>query len=232
VSAVHSFLIGGGRDPEGIAQSHAPFVAAAGGPIRVLLLDEPDGDPQRWSDALASAGAADADVRIVSAASPPGAADLDGVAGVFVAGGWTPGYQAAFSASPDWGAALAEAGIPFAGYSAGAAIAARHAVVGGYVAVYAGRRIAVCEKDAGEDLEDIEVRPGLGLVEAAVDVHCSQWGTLTRLLNAVALHGLPGGWGIDEHTTLELRDGEAHVHGAGAVYRVGPKLDVAILTAG
>jgi hypothetical protein len=48
----------------------------------------------------------------------------------------------------------------------------------------------------------------------------------------VALHALPGGWGIDEHTTLELGDGRARVHGTGAVYRVGPGLDVQILVAG
>jgi cyanophycinase len=230
-----TFLIGGGRDPEGIVASHAPFVEAAGagdGRILVLLFDEPGHDPSRWSEALQSAGAGEVDVRVVSAAVPPAAGDLAGAAGVFVAGGWTPGYQEAFAAAPGWAEALARAGVPYAGYSAGAALAARDALVGGYVAVRGDQRVAVCDEEAGEDLEEIAIRPGLGLLAAVVDVHCAQWGTLPRLLNAVAIHGLPGGWGIDEHTTLELGDGQARVHGHGSVYRVGPGLDVRILVAG
>jgi cyanophycinase len=231
-----TFLIGGGRDPEGIVASHAPFVEAAGGgdgPILVLLFEEPGHDPPRWSEALRSAGAGEVDVRVVSVAAPPAAADLAGASGVFVAGGWTPGYQEAFGAAPGWAEALATAGVPYAGYSAGAAVAAREALVGGYVALRDDHRLIVCDEEAGEDLEEIEIRPGLGLLAEAVDVHCAQWGTLPRLLNAVALHALPGGWGIDEHTTLELGgDGRARVHGQGAVYRVGPDLDVQILVAG
>jgi cyanophycinase len=231
----HTFLIGGGRDPEGIAASHAPFVDAAGAgdaQILVLLFDEPGHDPQRWSDALQTAGAGAVEVRVVSVAAPPPTADLDGASGVFVAGGWTPGYQEAFAAAPGWAGALAAAGVPYAGYSAGAAIAARDALVGGYVAVRGDHRLVVCDEEAGEDLVEIEIRPGIGLLPEAVDVHCAQWGTLPRLLNTVALHGLPGGWGIDEHTTLELGGGQARVHGQGAVYRVGPGLDVEILVAG
>ncbi|WP_320671408.1 Type 1 glutamine amidotransferase-like domain-containing protein [Patulibacter defluvii] len=230
------FLIGGGRDPEGVAASHAPFAAAAGGPdatVVAYLLDEgAETDPDRWRVALTGAGAGAVRTVVLSPSRPPAAADLDGASGVFVAGGETPGYQQRFAVADGWVAALRERGLPYAGFSAGAAIAATAAIVGGW----RDGAVAVCDPDVGEGLEPLTVRPGLGLLPGAVDVHCAQWGTLPRLL--AALRRRPGtvGWGIDEHTTLE-RDGDrVRVHGLGAVHRATAAADgratVAALTAG
>lgn len=98
-------------------------------------------------------------------------------------GGLTPAYQEAFVAdAAATSSLLAERDIPYAGFSAGAALAARDAVVGGWRA----DGVAVCPEDAGEDLDEVAVRPGLGLVPFAVDVHAAQWGTLPRLAAAVA----------------------------------------------
>ena len=72
-----------------------------------------------------------------------------------------------------------------------------------------GAPLAVCGEEAGEDLDLVQPRPGLGLVPFAVDVHATQWGTLTRLIHAVALGLVAEGVAIDEGTCLE-------VHGAGA----------------
>lgn len=208
------FLIGGGREPEGVAASHQPFLAAVTGPVLCLVLDELP-DLERWAGNLAGA-----DVRpvLVSDKRPASAADLEGAGGVYVAGGWTPGYQSALLADPGFGAALRAAGVPYAGFSAGAAVAADRALVGGWKL----GGVVVGDEDAAEELDELEVRPGLGLVSFAVDVHASQWGTLTRLAHAVAGGLVVGGVAVDEHTCVEVRGEELKVHGWGSAYRLGP----------
>jgi cyanophycinase len=212
------FLIGGGREPDGVAASHAPFAAVVPGTVLCVVLDVPDdpADVDRWTGGLASAGARDVRPLVVSAARPALPEDLSGATGVYVAGGWTPGYQEALC-SNGFADALRAADLPYAGYSAGAAIAAGSALVGGWR--LAG--VQVCDEDAGEDLDELEVRPGLGLVPFAVDVHATQWGTLTRLAHAVAGGLVASGVAVDEHTCVEARGAELRVHGWGSAYRVG-----------
>jgi cyanophycinase len=107
--------------------------------------------------------------------------------------------------------------VPYAGFSAGAAVAPHSAIVGGWRL----GEFAVCSDDASEDLDQVEPRPGLGLVPFAVDVHASQWGTLTRLVHAVAAGLVGEGWAIDEHTCLAPdAGGEIAVHGLGGAYHV------------
>jgi cyanophycinase len=196
-------LIGGGREEDQVRASHGPFVrACGGGPILAFALEDPD----RWEGALRLAGAAD--VRCVLAPPTPG--DLAGAAGVFVGGGLTPAYQEALAG---W---RTPAGLPYCGFSAGAAVAARRAIVGGW------RREGrpVLDEDFGEGLGEIEVRDGLGLVDFAVDVHAAQWGTLTRLIHAVSAGLVGEGWAIDEGTVLIAGDGALRVEGLGSAYRV------------
>ena len=200
------FLIGGGREDAQVRASHSPFVAACGGgPIVAFALE----DPERWEGALRLAGATD--VRCLL--EPPGADDLAGAAGVFVAGGSTPAYQEALAG---W---RAPAGLPFAGFSAGAAVAAARAIVGGWR--LGGRD--VCAEEAGEELDELAVRDGLGLVPFAVDVHATQWGTLTRLVHAVGAGLVDEGWAIDEGTVLVADAGSVRVEGLGSAYRVAPR---------
>lgn len=73
---------------------------------------------------------------------------------------------------------------------------------------------------ASEGLDILSVRLGLEVVEGAVDVHASQWGTLLRLIHAVDLGLAPAGWAIDENTALVLGQGEPRIVGVGHVYRV------------
>jgi cyanophycinase len=197
-----AFLIGGGREDAQVRASHSPFVdACGGGPIVAFALE----DPERWVSALRLAGARD--VRCLS--TPPTADDLAGTAGVFVGGGWTPAYQEALARwrAPD---------LPYAGFSAGAAVASTRAIVGGW---RLGER-SICAEEAGEDLDQLEVRDGLGLVPFAVDVHATQWGTLTRLVHAVGGGVVDEGWAIDEGTVLIVDDGAVRVEGLGGAYRV------------
>jgi cyanophycinase len=199
------FLIGGGREDAQVRASHAPFVAACGGgPIVAYALE----DPGRWEAALRLAGAGD--VRCLL--EPPTPDDLAGAAGVFVGGGLTPTYQEALAGwrVPD---------LPYAGFSSGAAVAAARAIVGGWR--LNGRD--VCAEEAGEDLEELAVRDSLGLVDFAVDVHATQWGTLTRLVHAVGAGLLEDGWAIDEGTVLVVDGGSVRVEGLGSAYRVAAR---------
>jgi cyanophycinase len=200
------FLIGGGREDAQVRASHSPFVAACGeGPIVAFALEDPD----RWEGALRLAGAGEVSCLL----EPPSADDLAGAAGVFVGGGWTPGYQEALAG---W---RPPAELVFAGFSAGAAVAASRAIVGGW---RLGER-EICAEEAGEDLAELTVRDGLGLVPFAVDVHATQWGTLTRLVHAVGAGLVDEGWAIDEGTVLVVDDGFVRAEGLGSAYRVAPR---------
>jgi cyanophycinase len=208
------YLIGGGRGEDAVRASHAPFVHAVGArPIVALVLDEGDDtDVERWTGALTASGADEVRAVVVSKDRPPAAEDVEGAGGVFVAGGWTPGYQEALVGT-DW----LPSDAVYGGFSAGAAIAGEWAIVGGWK--HAGRD--VCAEEAGEDLEPLTVRPGLGLVPFAVDVHATQWGTVTRLIHTVRAGLAPEGWAVDEGTVLVF-DGDrvARVEGLGSAYRV------------
>jgi cyanophycinase len=222
------FLIGGGRDDHAVRASHAPFVRAVGdGPIAVVVLDEgSETDPARWTRALAVAGARDSHAVVVSPTRPPRAEDVAGAAGIFVAGGWTPGYQEALVAAG--GTGWLPPGVPYAGFSAGAAMAASMAIVGGWRL----DGVEVCAPEAGEDLDALAVLPGLGLVPFAVDVHAAQWGTPTRLLHAVHAGLADEGWAVDEGTALVAGDGAPRVEGLGCAYRVsraGDRLSVTLV---
>jgi cyanophycinase len=216
---MHAFLIGGGRDEAAVLAAHRPFVAALDGPVVCLALDEgPETQTARWEDNLRAAGVADVRTVVISPSRPPVAGDFEGAAGVYVGGGLSPGYQEVLAADSGW----LRPDLVYAGFSAGAAVAARRALVGGWRAVVGGTEVTVCDEDAGEDLDPVTVRQGLGAVDVLVDVHAAQWGTLGRLCHAVLAEGVEG-WAIDEGTTLECRDGRpVAVHGVGAAARAVP----------
>jgi cyanophycinase len=231
---MRTFLIGGGRRAGAV---HEAFVRAAGGPVVAFVLEAgADTDLQRWSKALAAAGATDHRIVVVSPDRPASAADLDGAAGVYVAGGLTPGYRQAFVAGgTGWLAGARDAGLVFAGFSAGAAIASAHALVGGARVSYRGRTIDVCHEDCAEELDTLTVLPGLGLVPFTVEVHAAQWGTLYRLVHALTATNVAEGWAIDEDTGLEVADDVVTVHGSGAATRVlcqGSDVNLAVHVAG
>ena len=215
------FLIGGGRGDDAVRASHRPFVdAVAGRPIVAVVLDEGDGtDVERWSASLTLAGAAEIRTLVVSKQRPPRREDVEGAGGVFVAGGWTPGYHEALVGA-DW----LPPDVVYAGFSAGAAIAGRWAIVGGWRL----GDLEVCAEEAGEDLEPLTVRDGLGLVPFAVDVHATQWGTLTRLAHAIRGRLAPEGWAVDEGTALIYDGGRTRVEGLGVAYHVGGDLRLRI----
>jgi cyanophycinase len=218
-----TFLIGGGWDATAARAVHGPFLRAAAGPrIGCVVLDEGDGSEQfgRYDAVLRKVGDCSPVPLLVPLGGEFDPGGVQGLDGLLVCGGLTPAYQDAFAGCLDrLPSALAEFGIPYAGFSAGAAVAARHAVVGGWL----DDGVPVCHEDTAEDLEEVEVRSGLGLVPFAVDVHAAQWGTLPRMITAVTKHGLPHGVAIDENTVVEVgADGRARVSGLGRAHSVRP----------
>ena len=208
VRVSRTFLIGGGRDPEGVAASHRPFAeAAGGGPIACLVADEGDGvDAARWSDGAAQRRRGrGAGRRAVG--RPPGARGGRRPARprVYVAGGLTPLYRRLLvdDAEPGWlpdGRAVRR----LLGGRGGGGGAARSSAAGG----------SATSRSAPRRRPRISTRSSRSrdsaLVPFAVDVHATAWGTLTRLVHAVAGGLVAEGWAIDEHTCLAV-DGRRRV---------------------
>ncbi|MEV0579070.1 hypothetical protein [Streptomyces sp. RTGN2] len=219
--AVH--LIGGGWDGDVAPLVYGPFLAEAGreGVVGCLLVDEGDGAEQfaRYDAVLRGVAPRCRPVPLfvpVGGVFAPEA--LAGLDGLLVGGGLTPAYQDALGpVAAAVGRALDVRPLPYAGFSAGAVVAARRALVGGWL----DRGVPVCPDDAAEDIEEIEVRDGLGFVPYTVDVHAAQWGTLARLVAAVARGDADSGVALDENTLLTVgSDGRAVVAGAGQVHLV------------
>ena len=213
-------LVGGGWG--GSPGPWRPFLAdarSAGGSQRprIAVLAVRDGDEREHAERLVAALGGPVDPRIATA--PHGgtldAAVLDDVDGVLVGGGLTPAYLDAVLPLAERIRALVAAGRPYAGFSAGSAIAARHALLGGW----RHDGVPVVDEEIGEDLGELLVRDGLGLTDLTIDVHAAQWGTLARLITAVGGGLVPEGAAIDEDTALVLGDA-ATVAGTGNVWWV------------
>ncbi len=212
-------LVGGGWTRAAADAVYGPFVNRCRGPI-ALIVEAGDGSDEyagRFVDALGSVGAVDVHVIAISEDRRPTRRDFDTVTGVLVGGGLTPNYHALLvAAGDDW---LPEE-IPYLGFSAGAAIAPRIALIGGYAFEADGVRRAVSPEETSEDLGLVTTAPGLGLVPWTVDVHVGQWGTLARLLHVVAAGTAERGFAIDEDSALIVDDGAWRVAGAGFVYEI------------
>lgn len=223
-------LIGGGWQDEPDGASYAAFIAeaavragAAGRELpRIAVVAVRDGDEAEHAAKLIAAASAGGGFEPhVTAVALDGAvpatafADVDGI---LVGGGLTPVYRELLE--PHFGELRRQvaAGVPYAGFSAGAAIAAERALVGGWRI----GEVPVSPEEAAEDLDELTVAPGIGLVDVSVDVHVAQWGTLSRLVAAVEAGLVEGGLGIDELTTLIVGEGGLRVAGHGSVWRVLP----------
>ncbi|MFL6026372.1 MAG: Type 1 glutamine amidotransferase-like domain-containing protein [Friedmanniella sp.] len=240
-------LVGGGRDETrlgavygGFANEAADHARArgAGEPrVAVVTVHEPDdvtqgAEKQAW---FAAAVRATARVSCLPVALPEGAAleagSLRGLDGMLVAGGLTPAYATALGPVAQEIRGLVADGMPYLGFSAGAAVAARRAIVGGY----RQGDVVVCSPDCDEDLDELTVVEGLGLVDLTVEVHAAQWGPLTRLMAAVESGMVAAGVAVDEDTVLVVGDRATHVAGAGRVWwvsRDGAELRVRLEGAG
>lgn len=232
MSTIH--LIGGGRDGAELFRRVVADCPGTRPRIATVLVDEGDGatDILRFVGLLSDAGDCDPMPILVPVGTTLDPACLDGADGLFVCGGLTPAYADAITpvaaAVREW---LGDDDHVYAGFSAGSAIAAGAALVGGWLL----DGVPVCHEDSAEDLDELSVVGGLDLVPFSIDVHCAQWGTLSRLAAAVDRGLMPNGVGIDEDTMLSLRGNTAEVNGSGRLWIVSPangEVAVRGLTAG
>jgi cyanophycinase len=226
------FLIGGGWSDERAGDMFGGFVAAAteraGHEPRILMVlmgttPEDLEYHQRFVHALGLVGGHEQLLAPVAEGDRFDADLLDGIDGLFVGGGPTPEYHASLSSSYDAIRERVSAGLPYAGFSAGAAIAATTAIIGGWRI----DGVPVCPEESNEELDQVTVVAGIGLVGGAVDVHATQWGNLGRLVAAVEAGLVPNGVAIDECTTIGPG---RRVVGAGRVWQVSPAPDGVVVS--
>jgi cyanophycinase len=223
-------LVGGGSG-SGDGAAFRLFVAEAtalakergvAGAPRIAIVVVRDGDGPEHAARLAAelTQAGPIDERVIAltedeTATPGALADSDGI---LVGGGLTPAYLATLEPLfPELRDRVTE-GVPYLGFSAGAMIAPERALIGGWRI----GDVPVCPEDASEDLEDVTVVNGIGLLDVTIDVHAAQWGTLSRLVAATAAGLSDGGMAIDEDTALTVGGDGLRVSGSGNVWRVAP----------
>jgi len=194
---------------------------AAGHAARLgTRLGELAGDLALSGADASTAGSLQLETRVsaVGEQEPLPAAPFAEVDGIVVGGGRTAAYREALE--PHFGELRRQVadGVPYLGCSAGAMVAAERAILGGWRV----GGIAVTPESASDDLDELELAPGIGLVDVAIDVHAAQWGTVSRLIAAVEAGVVEGGLAIDERTALIVGDGGLEVAGDGSVWRVLP----------
>ncbi len=237
------YLIGGGRNNETFPHTFGRFLkkAAKNGKRKIALIvaEEEGGDSEaqflRFFKAFESVGLSETEaVRLfVSKEDNLTKEKLARIepTGVFVCGGLTPAYFESLCLDKSWLGYLFENKIPFCGFSAGSSVASEKAVIGGWRREINGRTVEIADENASEDLDILSVREGLGLVDFSVDVHATQWGTLSRLVHAIDAGLADEGRAIDENTMLEIIDGKINIFGAGNVYhfkRQNGKIEISI----
>ncbi|WP_066040730.1 peptidase S51 [Herbiconiux solani] len=191
-----------------------------GAHLPIVLVRDGDG-PEKYAE-LVTAFEHLAKIQPVAVLSPENApidpavfADADGI---IVWGGLTPAYRESLAPAFLELRRLVASGVPYLGFSAGAALAAEHAIVGGWKI----DTVEIGTEDAAEDLEQLTVAEGIGLIDLAVDVHAVQWGSVSRLIAATEAGLVDGGVAIDEHTALVVGEGPLQVLGRGSVWKVTP----------
>lgn len=221
-------LVGGGWAPKNFEAVFGPFVAeatargvAAGRTEpRIAVIAVRDGDASAHADqlvaALAAGGPIEAKTTTLGHDQLAELINIADVDGIVIGGGLTPAYLTAITPIAGEIRRQVSAGIPYLGFSAGAAIAAERALIGGWRI----GGVEVSNEDGSEDLDEVTLAQGIGLLDVTVEVHAAQWGNLSRLIAATEAGLVDGGLAIDENTVLVIGEGALAVEGAGSVWRV------------
>lgn len=226
------FLHGGGDRPESRRRTFGRFVQVvaphATAPLALVIAAASPADQQETLHAYRAIfldlGLQDEQITplMVSPTTPLTHRMLKDIhpSGLFVCGGSTPDYYQSLCSEQTWVGYLDDAQIPYGGTSAGAAVAAHTAIVGGWQVQRGQLHRPMLFQGASEGLDELTVKSGLGFVPFAVEVHASQWGTLLRLMHAVDVGIVAAGWALDEDTMLEINPGGMRVVGDGHAYFV------------
>lgn len=153
--------------------------------------------------------------------------DLEQLAGLIVAGGWTPGYLDALVPHRELISQLVRGGTPYLGFSAGAMVVSKHAIAGGWR--QQGRQIV--PEMASEGLDELELRDGLRLIAPTIEAHADSHSTLGRAIAALELGKMNSVVALDDGVALliDASSGRARVVGEGRatwLTRAGSSIDV------
>lgn len=223
------FLVGGGHRDDVEDALYGGFIAEAVAragderPARIAVLTVTERATADAGDAFAAivrrvANDSPVDVAqtVVAEGERMPAAALDDADGILVGGGLTPAYLTALKPLAARLRLAVESGVPYLGFSAGAAIAPDRALIGGWRI----GDVEVAQEDAAEDLDEVTVEDGLGLIDVTVDAHAVQWGNLTRAIAAVDSGAVGEVIALDESTVLAVGSGPLRAGGAGTVWVV------------
>ncbi|NNU27122.1 Type 1 glutamine amidotransferase-like domain-containing protein [Isoptericola sediminis] len=220
-------LVGGGPDSTRSPEVVEPFVRACHdrGARRVALLlagDRDSADHYAADYVSLLSDTADA-VEVLPLSDGVTAEQIDRYDAFVVGGGPTPVYHRALATVAAPMRRRVRSGAPYLGFSAGAMVASGASILGGHRSSGAD----VCPVEWSEGLEEVDVRPGLGLVPWAVETHAAQAGTLGRAVDVVGRALASSAVAIDEDTALVVRgmDRPVEVVGSGAVWWVTPVAD-------
>lgn len=126
--------------------------------------------------------------------------DLSTLDGVIVAGGHVPSYLAGLAPRRNELARLVREDVPWIGYSAGASVTSRHALVGGWR--LNGRPVGSSEW--AEGLDEVSVVDGLAMITPTVGTHADVALVDGMLTSIVEQNLTRTAVGIDEDTCLVI----------------------------
>ncbi|MDR0436037.1 MAG: hypothetical protein LBH11_04645 [Propionibacteriaceae bacterium] len=136
-------------------------------------------------------------------------------AGLIVGDGPVPEMLAALSDRfPQW-ARQVRRGAQYAGFGAGAAVAARYVIAGGWK--FQGNQVA--PEDAAAGFEEVVLLPGLGLIGLGVEPYADTRFTTTRAMAALHAADLASAMALDTKACLAIDavTGQTKVLGGGRV---------------
>ncbi|PIF04301.1 MAG: hypothetical protein CSA63_01150 [Propionibacterium sp.] len=141
---------------------------------------------------------------------------LANISGIIVGGGPTGQYLQSLMPKRAELLAAVTRDIPYLGFSAGAMVTSKYALVGGWQAD--GRQ--VCPESGADGLESVTVEPGLALIGVTVETHCDTDCALGRAEHVARTGRSSSVVAIDEDTALvvDAITGRANVLGTGCVF--------------
>ena len=224
------FLVGGGEGPGvelALAQLAGEARRRADGATPVIAVSAGGENPEPGADWVADRlRAVDPGVlatpvlaRSTASGEPLDEIDLSSFStahGILVCGGHTPAYLAALAPLATDIRRLVAEGVSYLGYSAGAAIAADEAIIGGWRI----GGVPVAPEESGEGLDEVTFEAGLGLVDLTIEAHAAQWGLVALCAASIEAGLAERILAVDEDTVLKVGEGALEILGSGSVWQL------------